>query len=78
MLFVELVEGILFEELVKVAGDWLWCNGRIGSMPEVVLGCSDSLVVEKTKDMMENIIGGEQPIAWYGWPLGVRFAVKAL
>jgi hypothetical protein len=35
-------------------------------MPEVVLGCSDSLVVEKTKDMMENIIGGEQPIAWYG------------
>jgi hypothetical protein len=66
MLFVELVEGMLFRELVKVAGDWLWHNGRIGSMLEVELECSDSVMVEKEKDRMENIAGGEEPIAWCG------------
>jgi hypothetical protein len=29
MLFAELEEGMLFEDLMKVAGDWLWRNGRI-------------------------------------------------
>jgi hypothetical protein len=66
MLFMELVEGMLFGELAKVVGDWLWGNGRISSMPEVVLVCSDSVVVEKEKDRMENIAGGDEPIAWYG------------
>jgi hypothetical protein len=49
MLFVELVEGMLFGELAKVTGDWLWRNGRIGSVPEVGLGCSDSVVVQKRR-----------------------------
>jgi hypothetical protein len=66
ILFVELVEGMLFGELVNVAGDWLWRNGRIGSMPKVELECSDSVVVEKVKDKMENLAGGEEPIAWCG------------
>jgi hypothetical protein len=66
MLFVELVEGVLFRELAKVPGDWLWCNDRIGSMLEVGLGCSDSVVVEKVKDRMHNIAGDEEPIAWCG------------
>jgi hypothetical protein len=57
---------MLFEELVKVADDWLWRNGRIGSMLEVGLGCSDSVVVKKMKDMMENVAGGEKLIAWCG------------
>jgi hypothetical protein len=54
---------MLFEELIKVVGDWLWHNGGIGRMPEVELGCSDSVVVEKLNDRMENITGGEEPIA---------------
>jgi hypothetical protein len=66
MLFVDLVEGMLFRELAKVAGDWLWHNGRIGSMPEVVLGCSDSVVMETMKDRTKNIADGEEPIAWCG------------
>jgi hypothetical protein len=66
MLFVELVEGTLFGELAKVVGDWLWHNGRIGSMSDVGLGCSDSIVVGKVNDMMENIADGEEPIAWCG------------
>jgi uncharacterized membrane protein YeaQ/YmgE (transglycosylase-associated protein family) len=63
---VELVEGMIFGELAKVVGDWLWRNDRIGIMPEVWLGCSDSVVAEKMKDRMENIAGGEEPIAWCG------------
>jgi hypothetical protein len=78
MLFVELVDGMLFGELVKVAGDWLWRNGRIGSMPEVGFGCSYSVVLKKVKDRMENIAGGDEPIAWCGLLLGVQFVVKAL
>jgi hypothetical protein len=55
---VELVEGTLFEELVKVTGDWLWHNGRIGSMLEVEFGCSSRVAVEGAKDMMKSIAGG--------------------
>jgi hypothetical protein len=66
MLFVELAEGMLFRELAKLVRDWLWHNGRIRSMMEVGLGCSDSVVVEKAKDRMENIAGGEEQIAWCG------------
>jgi hypothetical protein len=49
---------------VKVASDWLWCNGRIGSMPEVGFGCSGRVAVEEAKDRMTNVVGGEGPISW--------------
>jgi hypothetical protein len=35
-------------------------------MPKVELECSDSVMVEKEKDRMENIAGGEELIAWCG------------
>jgi hypothetical protein len=38
----------------------------IGSWPEVGLGCFGRLVVGKEKGRMENIVGGEGPIAWCG------------
>jgi hypothetical protein len=40
--------------------------GRIGSMSEVELGYSDSVVVEKAKDKMENIASDLEPITWCG------------
>jgi hypothetical protein len=58
--------GTLFEELAKVAGDWLWHNGRIDSMPDVGFGCSGRVAVEEATDRMKNIAGGEEPIAWCG------------
>jgi hypothetical protein len=51
---------------VKVASDWLWCNGRIGSMPEVGFGCSSRVAVEEAKDRMTNVVGGEGSISWCG------------
>jgi hypothetical protein len=57
---------MLFAELTKVEDDWLWHNGRIGSMSEVGFGCFGKLAVEEAKDKMENIVGGEEPIAWCG------------
>jgi hypothetical protein len=54
---------MLFAELTKVEDDWLWHNGRIGSMSEVGFGCFGKLAVEEAKDKMENIAGGEEPIA---------------
>jgi hypothetical protein len=59
-----LVEGTLFMELTKVEDGWLCHSGRIGSMPEVGFDCFDKLVVKKVNDRMENIAGGEEPIAW--------------
>jgi hypothetical protein len=64
MLSVEPGEGMLFMEPTKVDDDWLRRNGRIGSMPEVEFGCFDKLVVEKVKDRMGSIFGGEESIAW--------------
>jgi hypothetical protein len=52
MLSVELAKGKLSVELVEVADDWLWCNGRIDNMVEAGLGCFGMLVVEKVKDRM--------------------------
>jgi hypothetical protein len=49
---------MLFAELTNVEDDWLWHNGRIG--------CFGKLAVEEAKDKMENIAGGEEPIAWCG------------
>jgi hypothetical protein len=51
-------------ELTKVEDDWLWHNGRIGSMIEVVFGCFGKLAVEKVKDRMYSIASGEEPSAW--------------
>jgi hypothetical protein len=64
MLFVELVEGTLFKELAKVASDWLWRNGRIGSTLEVGFGYSGRVAVEEKKDRMKSIVSGGGPVAW--------------
>jgi hypothetical protein len=45
VLSVELAEGMLSVELVKVVHDWLWHNGRTDSMLKVGLGCFGKLVV---------------------------------
>jgi hypothetical protein len=58
MLFVKLEEGMLFEELMKVAGNWLWRNGRIGSMSKVGFEFSGRVAVEEVNDRMESIAGG--------------------
>jgi hypothetical protein len=44
----------------------LWRNGKIDSMPEVVLDWFGRLVVEKVKDSMESIVSGDGFIAWCG------------
>jgi hypothetical protein len=51
-------------ELAKVERDWLWHNGRIGSMSKIGFDYFGKLVVEKVKDRMENNAGGAEPIAW--------------
>jgi hypothetical protein len=63
---MELMEGMLFVKLTKVEDDWLWHNGRIDSMSEVGFVYFGKIVVERVKDRMENIAGGEGPIAWCG------------
>jgi hypothetical protein len=55
--------GMLFVELAKVEGDWLWHNGRIGSMPGIGFDYFGKVVVEKAKDRMENNAGDGEPIA---------------
>ncbi len=57
---------MLFAELAKVEDDWLWHNGRIGSMSKVSFGCFGKLVVERAKDRIENIAGSEGAVAWCG------------
>jgi hypothetical protein len=49
---------MLFEELAKVTCDWLWCNGRIGSMSKVRFGCSGRVAMKGANDRMKNIAGG--------------------
>jgi hypothetical protein len=66
MFSAEPARGILSMELVKVVNDWLWHNGRIDNMMKVGLGYFGKLVLETTKDTMENIAGSEGPIAWCG------------
>jgi hypothetical protein len=46
---VELVEGMLFVELAEAVDGWLWRNGRIDSMLEVVLNCFGKLMVKKQR-----------------------------
>jgi hypothetical protein len=63
---VELAEGMLFAEVADAMGGWLWCNGKIDSMPEVVLDWFGRLVVKKVKDRMVTIAGDEGSVAWCG------------
>jgi hypothetical protein len=62
---VVLAESMLFTELVKVEGDWLWHNDWVGSMSEAGFGYFVRLVIE-AKDRMENITGDAESIAWCG------------
>jgi hypothetical protein len=71
MWFWVLAEVTLFVELAKVERDWLWHNGRIGSMSKIGFDYFGKLVVEKVKDRMENNAGGAEPIAWCCWLLMV-------
>jgi hypothetical protein len=57
MLFGELVAGMLFGELAKVAGDWLWHNDMTDNRPVLGLSCLSRFAVEKAKGTMESIVG---------------------
>jgi hypothetical protein len=61
---MELGEGMLYMDLVGTMDGWLWHNGMIDSMSEVVLDWFGRIVVKKVKDKMVSIAGGEGPIAW--------------
>jgi hypothetical protein len=67
---------VVLAELVKVENDWLWRNGKIGSMPEVGFDYFGKLAMEEMNDRMKNIAGGKEPIAWCGWLLVVRIAAE--
>jgi hypothetical protein len=53
-------------ELVKVVDGWLWHSDMTHNKAKLELGYFGSLVVERAKGRMENIVGGEEPIAWCG------------
>jgi hypothetical protein len=55
---------MLSMELADVVEGKLWRNGKIDSMPDMVLHWFGRLVVKKAKDTMESIAGGEGSIAW--------------
>jgi hypothetical protein len=62
--FVELVEDMLFMELAKARGGWLWHNDKIDNKPEHVPSCCfGGFVVKKAKGGMWNISGEAVPIA---------------
>jgi hypothetical protein len=63
---VELTEGMLFAEVADTASGWLWHNGKIDSMPEVVLDWFGRLVVKKAMYKMVSIAGDEGSISWCG------------
>jgi hypothetical protein len=52
------VKGMLFVELMKAMGGWLWHNDRIDKRPELVLDLLGGLVAKTAKGKMENIAGG--------------------
>jgi hypothetical protein len=53
-------------ELVGVVDGWMWHNGKMDNMSEVVLGWFGRLVVKKVGDKMASTVGGENSIAWCG------------
>jgi hypothetical protein len=59
---VELAEGMLFVELAKAKGDWLWHSDRIDNKSELSLGCLCGFVVERVKGRTENIDDEAEPI----------------
>jgi hypothetical protein len=59
-------EGMLYVKLTGAVDGWLWHNGKIDSMPEVVLDWFGRLVVKEAKDKMMSIAGGKGSIAWCG------------
>jgi hypothetical protein len=75
-LFEELAEGMLFAELVKDVGVWLWCNGKIGNKPELGFDCFGELEAEKVRGVMESINDGAGLIALCGLPLWRMIVVK--
>jgi hypothetical protein len=62
--FAGLVEGTLFVELVKVVGDWLVRNDRIGNKLELGLGYLGEFGMGRAKDKMESIDGEADPLLW--------------
>jgi hypothetical protein len=66
MYYVELVEGMLFVEVAGAVRGWLWRNGKIDSVPKVVLDWFGKLVAKKVKDKMPSIAGGDGSITWCG------------
>jgi hypothetical protein len=54
---------MLFVELMKAGGDWMWHNDRIGSRLELAPGCLDEFVVERVKGRTESIGDEAEPIA---------------
>jgi hypothetical protein len=79
---------MLFVELAKAGGGWLWHNGRIDNKQELVPGyCLGEFVVERAKGRMLNVDGEAVPIAlcdlllWMsivaeaGWSLTIFFFV---
>jgi hypothetical protein len=67
---VELVEGMLFVELVKDGGGWLWCNDRVDNKLKLVLGYwLGGFMLERGKSRKGSIGGEVVPIAWCGLPL---------
>jgi hypothetical protein len=76
MLFVELGQGMLSEELVKAVDGWMWHNGMIGIMPEVGFDCFGVFVVERSKDRMLSITGGWESTSWCDLLLWVVVVVK--
>jgi hypothetical protein len=63
---MELEESMLSVELAGAVDGWLLSNGKIDSMPEVLLDWFCDLVVTKAKDKMVSIAGGTGSIAWCG------------
>jgi hypothetical protein len=63
---VEMVEGMLSVELLKVGDGWLWRSGMTGNMLEVGIGFFGVFVVDKVKDKMVSITGGWESTACCG------------
>jgi hypothetical protein len=60
---MKLVKGMLFVELAKAGGDWLWHSDRTNNRPDVALGCLGEFVVERANGRTENIGDDLEPIA---------------
>ena len=55
---------MLFVELAKVEGDWLWHSGMTSNMPEVGFGYFGRLGLESAEGRMGNNAGDVEPIVW--------------